>query len=69
MVTLWLLVVSQKDDSLPARLLNNPKPDRPTEGAVVPLEKLKDDFYRSMGYDLSTGNPPDSLLTSLGIDK
>jgi hypothetical protein len=33
------------------------------------LEELKDDFYKAMGYELSTGNPPDSLLSLLGIDK
>jgi len=60
---------TRKDDSLPARLLNEPKPDGPTKGAVVPLEELKDDFYRAMGYDLSTGNPTDSLLDELGIEK
>jgi len=61
--------ITRKDDTLPARLLTEPKPDGPTRGATVPLEQLKDDFYRTMGYDLSTGNPPDSLLTKLGIDK
>jgi len=54
---------------LPARLLHEPKPDGPTKGVVVPLEELKDDFYESLGYDLLTGNPPDSLLAELGIEK
>ena len=61
--------LSRKDDTLPARLLREPKPDGPTKGAVVPLEELKDDFYRTMGYELSTGNPTDSLLDKLGIRK
>lgn len=61
--------ITRKDDSLPIRLLNEPKPDGPTKGVIVPLEELKDDFYRSMGYDLSTGNPPDSLLVKLKIKK
>ena len=61
--------VTRKDDTLPARLLNEPKPDGPTQGAVVSLEELKDDFYRSMGYDLSTGNPPGSLVAKLGIEE
>ncbi len=60
--------ITLKDDTLPARLLNDPKPDGPTKGAVVPLEELKEDFYRAMGYDLSTGNPPDSLAADLGIE-
>ena len=29
----------------------------------------KDDYYRAVGYDQSTGNPPDSLLAKLGIEK
>ena len=61
--------LSREDDKLPARLLNEPKPDGPTKGVVVPLEELKDDFYRTMGYELSTGNPTDSLLDKLGIRK
>ena len=61
--------VTRKDDTLPARLLNEPKPDGPTQGVVVSLEELKDDFYRSMGYDLSTGNPPGSLVAKLGIEE
>lgn len=60
--------VTRKDDSLPGRLLNEPKPDGPTKGAVVPLEALKDDFYNTMEYDLETGNPTDALLTRLGIE-
>lgn len=61
--------ITQKDDTLPLRLLDEPKPDGPTKGEVVPLEELKDDYYRAMGYDSSTGNPPDSLLEKLGIEK
>jgi hypothetical protein len=28
--------------------LNEPKPDGPTKGEVVPLEELKDDYYRAL---------------------
>ncbi|MFC2068503.1 aldehyde ferredoxin oxidoreductase family protein [Chloroflexota bacterium] len=61
--------ITRRDDTLPARLLNEPKPDGPTKGAVVPLEELKDDYYRAMGWDLITGNPPDSLIAELEIPK
>jgi len=60
---------TRKDDTLPERLLKEPKPDGPTKGAVVPLEELKDNFYKVMRYDLSTGNPPDALLKELGIER
>jgi aldehyde:ferredoxin oxidoreductase len=61
--------ITEKDDTLPARLLEDPKPDGPTKGAVVPLKELKKDYYTAMGYDLATGNPPDALLAKLGIEK
>lgn len=61
--------ITEKDDALPLRLLEEPKPDGPTKGTVVPLKQLKEDYYRAMGYDLSTGNPPDALLRQLGIEK
>lgn len=60
--------ITRKDDTLPARLLKEPKPDGPTRGYTVPLEELKDDFYKAMGYEISTGNPPDSLLSYLEIE-
>ena len=61
--------LTRKDDSLPARLLEEPKPDGYALGAVVPLEDLKDDYYRAMGWDLITGNPTDPVLTDLEIMK
>ena len=61
--------MTREHDTLPARLLKEPKPDGPTKGAVVPLEELKDDFYQAVAFDLSTGNPPESLLDDLGIDR
>jgi aldehyde:ferredoxin oxidoreductase len=61
--------LTREDDILPGRLLKEPKPDGPTKGEVVPLDILKEDFYRAMGYDQETGNPTDALLKELGIDK
>jgi aldehyde:ferredoxin oxidoreductase len=61
--------ITRKDDSLPGRLLNEPKPDGPTKGEVVPLEELKDDYYHALGWDLATGNPDNSFLDKLGIVK
>ena len=60
---------TRKNDVLPARLLKEPKPDGPITGVVVPLEELKDDYYRAMGWDLLTGSPSDSLLTEREIEK
>ena len=61
--------LSRKDDTLPSRLLNEPKPDGPTKGVVVPLEELKDSFYKAMGYDPATGNPTDRVLEKLKIER
>jgi aldehyde:ferredoxin oxidoreductase len=61
--------ITRKDDTLPSRLLNEPKPDGPTQGAVVPLERLKDDYYQAMGWDLSTGNPTPAVLDELEIER
>jgi aldehyde:ferredoxin oxidoreductase len=61
--------LSRKDDVLPDRLLKEPKPDGPTKGVVVPLEELKDSFYKAMGYDPATGNPTEAVLKRLGVEK
>ncbi len=61
--------LSRADDTLPKRLIAEPKPDGPTQGATVPLEELKDQFYRALGYDLTTGNPTDATLARLGIER
>ena len=61
--------ISREDDSLPARLLNEPKPDGPAKGTVVPLEELKDDYYYAMGWDLLSGNPTDEVLAKLEVEK
>jgi aldehyde:ferredoxin oxidoreductase len=61
--------ITEKDDTLPDRLLKEPKPDGPTKGSLVPLKELKEEFYKAMGYDLATGNPTDALLAKLEIEK
>jgi aldehyde:ferredoxin oxidoreductase len=61
--------ITRKDDTLPERLLKEPKPDGPSEGYVVPLEELLDSYYQVMGYDPATGNPTDELLKQLEIEK
>ncbi|MBI4291507.1 MAG: aldehyde ferredoxin oxidoreductase C-terminal domain-containing protein, partial [Betaproteobacteria bacterium] len=56
------------DDRLPSRLLDEPLPDGPNRGKVVPLEALKDEFYRTCGWDPKTGVPRTETLQRLGID-
>ncbi|MBN2439323.1 MAG: aldehyde ferredoxin oxidoreductase family protein [Deltaproteobacteria bacterium] len=61
--------LDSKDDTLPSRLLMEPKSDGPSKGMVVPLGELKARFYEAMGWDKHTGKPPASLLTELAIEK
>ena len=60
--------LTRVDDQLPDRLTREPKADGPSKGKVVPLEELKDDYYRAMGWDLSTGLPGEEKLRELGIE-
>jgi aldehyde:ferredoxin oxidoreductase len=61
--------MTRRDDTLPSRLLNEPKLDGPTKGSVVPLPELLDDYYRTMGWDMTTGNPSDAVLDMFEIEK
>jgi aldehyde:ferredoxin oxidoreductase len=55
-------------DRLPDRLLKEPLPDGPGKGHVVPLEELKDEFYRAAGWDPRTAAPRVQTLERLGIE-
>lgn len=55
-------------DRLPARMLDEPLPDGPNRGKVVPLEALKDEFYNTCGWDPATGFPKIETLVRLGIE-
>jgi aldehyde:ferredoxin oxidoreductase len=60
--------LTRDNDQLPDRLTKEPKPDGPSKGQVVPLEELKDDYYRAMGWEISTGLPGEQRLKELGIE-
>lgn len=60
--------LTRDDDTLPQRLLAEPLPDGPNKGSTVPIEKLKDEAYAALGWDIDTGIPPKSLLKKLNID-
>ncbi len=61
--------ITRQDDTLPPRLLTEPKPDGPIKGVGIPLEELKDEYYRAMGWDLLSGNPTDAILGELEIER
>ncbi len=58
---------SRKDDTLPARLLEEPLPDGPAAGLVVDLDPLLDAYYEFRGWDIQTGKPTMEKLEELGL--
>ena len=57
------------DDTLPKRLLQEPVPDGPGQGQVVPLVPLLEQYYQVRGWDLNSGRPSAEKLESLGLKK
>lgn len=62
---------TRDDDQLPHRFTEEPIPEGPMKGSVIPketLERLKNDYYTYRGWDLKTGNPTEEKLIELGLD-
>ncbi len=59
--------ISRKDDTLPARLLEEPLPEGPAEGQTVNLDPLLDAYYEFRGWD-KNGIPTKEKLRELGLD-
>jgi aldehyde:ferredoxin oxidoreductase len=57
----------RRDDYLPVRFIEEPLPDGPRKGSVVPMEELLDEGYQALGWDRKTGIPLKETLDSLGI--
>ncbi len=57
----------RKEDALPGRLLREPMPEGPSQGQVVDLDALLDDFYAACGWDVATGVPTKERLESLDL--
>jgi len=63
--------ISRADDKIPERFFKEPVPDSRHKGAVLDLnrlEKLKDDYYKARGWDVSTGTPSAERLKELGLE-
>jgi aldehyde:ferredoxin oxidoreductase len=61
--------LSRKDDSLPARILEEPLPDGPAKGQLFGregLERMKDEYYALRGWD-EQGVPLPETLQRYGI--
>ncbi len=62
---------TRKDDTLPKRLFDEPSTKGPSSGQVVDrdsFEKLLDQYYEAVGWDVVTGIPTEKKLKELGID-
>lgn len=58
-------------DVLPKRLMEDPLPEGPAQGMVIDwetMEMMKDAYYRSRGWDLTTGVPTQEKLVELELD-
>ena len=55
------------DDTLPARVLEEPLPDGASQGMVVDLEPLLDDYYRARDWRRDTGYPSQEKLKQLDL--
>ena len=59
--------IARKDDTLPARFLQEPLPaGNPSAGAVVELDAMLDEYYSARGWD-SQGLPTPEKLRELGL--
>lgn len=57
---------TQYDDTLPKRLLEEPMPEGPNKGKVVPLSQMIGEYYVARGLD-SEGKPTEEKMVSLGL--
>jgi len=61
--------IRRSDDTLPERFLKEPLPgDHPSQGSVVELDAMLDEYYEARGWDISTGIPNRNTLTRLDLD-
>ncbi len=59
--------LTASQDTLPARLLEEPLPEGPAEGHVNELTVLLDRYYQLRGWDKETGRPTAEKLQELGL--
>jgi aldehyde:ferredoxin oxidoreductase len=60
--------LGRKDDTLPRGIKDVPKPDGSIGiGSTINLEKMLDDYYNLVGWDIKTGIPTRQKLDELGL--
>ncbi|MBA7537147.1 hypothetical protein ES705_29414 [subsurface metagenome] len=65
-VIMGKLGFSDKDDTLPSRLLKEAMPEGPAKGHVVELGKMKQEYYKLRGW--VNGVPTSEKLKELGVE-
>ena len=60
--------VTAEDDRLP-KILLRPHKEGGSAGKTPNFEKLKNLFYKYKDWDSKTGNPSETKLKQLGLDK
>ena len=58
--------LTEKDDTLPNRMLTEPMPDGPGKGQVVRLNEMLPEYYKLRGWS-AKGVPSSKKLSELGI--
>ncbi|MBE0480507.1 MAG: aldehyde ferredoxin oxidoreductase family protein, partial [Dehalococcoidia bacterium] len=62
--------ITRADDTLPARLLEEPLPDGPAAGKVNEnLPAMLDKYYELRGWEIATGKPTPAKLKELGLEE
>jgi aldehyde:ferredoxin oxidoreductase len=60
--------LGRKDDTLPTGIKDVPKPDGPFGvGSTINLDKMLDNYYKLVGWDVKTGIPTRQKLEELGL--
>ncbi len=59
--------ITKKDDTLPERLLKQPRPDGGAAGNLPPLESMLEEYYSARGWD-ENGRPAQETLMRLGLE-
>lgn len=59
--------LSEKEDTLPKRILEEPIPDGPSSGHTWHRDELLKDYYKERGWDEKTGVPLKSTLEDLNL--
>ncbi len=62
--------ITRKDDTIHGRAMEEPVPSGPYKGERLErdgLDRMLDDYYRVVGWDLKTGVPERKTLEDLGL--